>query len=39
MDGGMYERTVTANGNPSRWNANPVLVPKPGQVQPRLAFG
>lgn len=38
MDAGIYERTITANGSPSRWNANPVFVPKPGQVQPRLTF-
>ena len=38
IDAGMYERTVTANGKISEWNAAPVMVPKPGQVQPRLAF-
>ena len=34
----MYERMVTANGCLFKWNVNPVLVPKPGQVQPRLLF-
>ena len=34
----MYEKTVTANGGPSKWNANLVFVPKPGQVHPRLTF-
>lgn len=34
----MYERTVTTNDSPFRWNANPVLVPKPNQIQPRLIF-
>ena len=29
---------VTTNGCPSKWNVNPVLVPKPSQVQPRLIF-
>ena len=38
MDAGMYEKIVTANGCPSKWNANPVFVPKPGQEQPRLTF-
>ena len=34
----MYERTITANSSLSRWNANLVLVSKPGQVLPRLTF-
>ncbi len=38
MDAKMYGRTVTANGRPSKWNANPVLMHKPGQVQPHLTF-
>ncbi len=38
MDARMYERTVTANGRPSKWNANLVLMYKPSQVQSRLTF-
>ena len=38
IDAGIYERTITANGCPFKWNSNPVLVPKPGQVQPPLTF-
>ena len=38
MDVGMYERIVTANECPSKWNALPALIRKPGQVQPRLTF-
>ncbi len=34
----MYKRTLTANGCPSKWIANHVLVPKPRQVQTRLTF-
>ena len=34
----MYKRTVTANECPFKWNALPVLIRKPGQVQPRLTF-
>ena len=38
MDTRIYERTVTANGSPSKWNANLILVPKPDQVQLHLTF-
>lgn len=38
IDAGMYERTITANGRLSQWNAAPVLVPKKDQEQPRLTF-
>lgn len=32
MDAEMYERTITANGCSSKWNANLVLMRKPGQL-------
>ncbi|KAI0991664.1 hypothetical protein K3495_g16523, partial [Podosphaera aphanis] len=35
---GMYERTLTANGELSDWNADAVLVNKPGQKEPRITF-
>ena len=38
MDAGMYDKTVTVNGCPFKWNVNPVFVPKPGQVEPCLTF-
>lgn len=34
----MYKKTITANGSPSRQNANPVFILKSGQVQPCLTF-
>ena len=38
MDTRMYERTVTTNSSSFRWNANLLLIFKPGQVQPCLIF-
>ena len=38
MDAKMYEKTVTANGCPSKWNANPIFILKLGQKQLRLTF-
>ncbi|KAI0995222.1 hypothetical protein K3495_g12960, partial [Podosphaera aphanis] len=35
---GIYERTLTANGELSDWNADAVLVNKPGQKEPRITF-
>ncbi|KAI0996804.1 hypothetical protein K3495_g11379 [Podosphaera aphanis] len=35
---GMYERTINANGKLSDWNADAVLVDKPGQREPRITF-
>lgn len=32
MDVKMYEKMVTSNNSPSKYNANSVLVLKPGQV-------
>ena len=34
IDIGIYEKTVLANSCPSKWNINPVFVPKPGQDKP-----
>lgn len=38
MDVEMYEILVMANGCPSTWNALPVFVHKPGQIQRHLTF-
>ena len=38
IEAGMYERTTSANGRVSAWGAQPVLVKKPGQAEPRLTF-
>lgn len=38
MDARIYERIITTNGRPLKWNANPVFVRKPSQIQPRLIF-
>lgn len=38
MDVRMYEKIVIANDCSSKWNANPVFIPKLGQLQSRLTF-
>lgn len=37
-EAGIYERTVNANHYPFKWNANLVLILKPGQIQLFLIF-
>ena len=38
IEAGMYEKTVSVNGRTSQWGAAPVLVKKPGSIEPRLTF-
>lgn len=38
MNARMYEKTVTTNGQPSKWNVNPVLMYKSSQVQSCLTY-
>ncbi|KXT07733.1 hypothetical protein AC579_1878 [Pseudocercospora musae] len=38
LENGMFESTVAANGEPSKWNATCVIVREEGKPQPRLTF-